>query len=137
MEVVEVVAPTGSGATVALYNAYRVDTKAHALDQEPFVVVVHASGTSTAGHFIHHGDWEGRTTPFEIPGDLRGEVTAVTGVIGFGSAEVGDGATNQDLSSRSCAIACIKLGISSCMATELAYRPSRPGLDPPAPPCRA
>lgn len=52
-----------SGDTYLVCNGLRVDLKADALDHEPFGVVVHSSGASTGGVFIHHGGWRGRTTP--------------------------------------------------------------------------
>lgn len=54
---------TSSGMTQIVCNGVRFDQKAHALDQEPFGVVVHTSGASTGGVFIHHGDWAGRSLP--------------------------------------------------------------------------
>ena len=52
-----------SGDTYLVCNGLRVDPKADAVDHEPFGLVVHSSGASTGGVFIHHGGWRGRTTP--------------------------------------------------------------------------
>jgi hypothetical protein len=53
--------PTGGGYLV--FNALRVDHKDKAIDQEPFGLIVHATGASSSGMFLHHGNWEGRTEP--------------------------------------------------------------------------
>ena len=53
---------TSSGCTVIVCNGIRLDRPARALDQEPFGVAVYSSGASTAGVFVHHGSWRGRTT---------------------------------------------------------------------------
>ena len=52
---------TPSGTTILVCNAFRVDAKADAIDQEPFGVLVSPSGASTGGLFLHHGDWPERT----------------------------------------------------------------------------
>ena len=56
-----IAAPTSTGGTYLVYNALRVDIKDSAIDQEPFSIIVHSSGPSPSGMFIHHGNWEGRT----------------------------------------------------------------------------
>lgn len=53
--------PTSSGGMCLLISALRVDQKDRALDNEPFGLIVHSTGVSVGGVFIHHGDWEGRT----------------------------------------------------------------------------
>ena len=58
---VMIAAPTSTGGTYLVFNARRVDTKDRAIDQEPFAIINHSTGPSSAGMFIHHGDWEGRT----------------------------------------------------------------------------
>jgi hypothetical protein len=52
---------TGDGSTYLVCNAFRVDVKAQAIDQEPFAVIVTTSGSSATGAFVHHGNWPGRT----------------------------------------------------------------------------
>lgn len=69
---------TSSRCTVIVCNGVRVDKAARALDQEPFGVAVYSSGASTAGVFVHHGSWKGRTvriTP-EVQGILNSTVLA-------------------------------------------------------------
>jgi len=97
IEVVEITAPTASGATVVMYNVHRVDARASAIDHDAFVVVVHASGASTAGHFIHHGGWEGRTTPHEVPSDYTNEITS-SGIASYYQARPMTGASSGELS---------------------------------------
>ena len=55
--------PTSTGGLYLAYSANRVDFKARQIDIEPFGLIVHSSGPSVSGVFLHHGDWEGRTTP--------------------------------------------------------------------------
>jgi len=62
--VVAITAPTSTGGIYMVYSANRVDEKAKAIDIEPFGLIVHSTGASNWGMFIHHGDWDGRT---EIP----------------------------------------------------------------------
>ena len=57
-----IAAPTSTGGTYLAFSANRVDLKARAIDIEPFGVIVHSTGSSPSGVFIHHGTWEGRTT---------------------------------------------------------------------------
>ncbi len=56
-----IAAPTSTGGTYLAFSANRVDLKARALDIEPFGVIVHSTGPSPSGVFIHHGTWEDRT----------------------------------------------------------------------------
>ena len=56
-----IVAPTSTGGTYLVTSTLRVDTKDQAIDQEPFGLIVHSTGASPMGMFLHHGDWEGRT----------------------------------------------------------------------------
>jgi len=56
-------APTSSGGTYLAYSGNRVDFKAKRIDIEPFGVIVHSTGPSSSGVFLHHGSWEGRTEP--------------------------------------------------------------------------
>lgn len=51
----------GDGSTYLVCNAFRVDMKARAIDQEAFAVIVATSGSNTTGAFVHHGNWPGRT----------------------------------------------------------------------------
>jgi hypothetical protein len=57
-----IAAPTSTGGTYLVFSASRVDSKARAIDIEPFGVIVHSTGPSPSGVFIHDGNWEGRTT---------------------------------------------------------------------------
>ena len=57
-----IVSGTVQGTTTLVCNAARLDFPARAVDQEPFGVVVHGSGVSPTGIFLHHGSWPGRTT---------------------------------------------------------------------------
>lgn len=49
-----------TGRTLVVINAHRVDVKDHAIDQEPFGIVLDTGSPNTSGIFIHHGDWDGR-----------------------------------------------------------------------------
>lgn len=60
---VVIAAPTSTGGTYLVYSANRVDFKDGAIDIEPFGLIVHSTGPSSSGVFLHHGDWEGRTEP--------------------------------------------------------------------------
>ena len=62
---------TSSGSVYLLCNGIRLDSKVNQLDQEPFGILVHSSGASHSGTFIHHGAWDGRTV------DITPEVTQV------------------------------------------------------------
>ena len=53
---------SSDGTTYMVFNAFRVDTKAAAIDQEPFGIVFSGSVPEYDGVFIHHGDWTGRTS---------------------------------------------------------------------------
>jgi superfamily II DNA/RNA helicase len=53
--------PTSTGGTYLVFSARRVDSPARAIDIEPFGLIVHSTGPSASGVYIHHGDWEGRT----------------------------------------------------------------------------
>ena len=55
--------PTSSGSVYLVVNGIRHDQKDNALDQEPFGIVVNATGASAYGIFAHHGNWPNRTTP--------------------------------------------------------------------------
>ena len=97
VEIVEVTAPTSTGGTVVMYNAHRIDARDRATDHEPFIVTVHASGVSTIGHFVHHGDWEGRSAPIAIPSDFSGEVTS-SGIAEYYRAQPMSGNSSGPLS---------------------------------------
>lgn len=60
---------TSVGSIYLVCNGIRIDEKDSALDQEPFGIIVHSSGGSTFGIFIHHGDWNNRSVP--ITGEVR------------------------------------------------------------------
>jgi hypothetical protein len=52
---------TSTGGTYLVISANRVDSPARAIDIEPFGLIVHSTGPSPSGVFMHHGTWEGRT----------------------------------------------------------------------------
>jgi len=54
-------APTSTGGAYLVYSAHRVDRPAQAIDIEPFGLIVHSTGPSASGVYLHHGVWEGRT----------------------------------------------------------------------------
>ena len=56
-----VAAPTSTGGTYLAYSASRVDYKDRQIDIEPFGLIVHSTGPSSSGVFLHHGDWQGRS----------------------------------------------------------------------------
>lgn len=95
-EIVEVTAQTSTGGAVVMYNAHRIDAPDMSKDHEPFIVTIHESGTSTAGHFVHHGDWEGRTTPINFPSDFSGVVTS-SGVAEYYRAQPSSGSSSGPL----------------------------------------
>lgn len=53
---------TGSGVSVFVLNLNRVDVRSSAIDQEPYIAIFDHSNLAASGGFLHHGDWEGRTT---------------------------------------------------------------------------
>ena len=55
--------PTSTGGTYLAFSANRVDYKDQQIDIEPFGLIVHSTGPSSSGVFLHHGNWEGRTEP--------------------------------------------------------------------------
>ena len=52
------------GGSVVYYmaNLNRYDTNSCAIDQEPFGFAIISGEVQASGCFIHHGNWEGRTT---------------------------------------------------------------------------
>lgn len=54
---------TTSGCMYLVCNGIRLDERANAFDQEPFGIVIHSTGASTSGIFIHHGNWNNRSVP--------------------------------------------------------------------------
>lgn len=50
------------GQILYMANVHRVDSRAGAVDQEPFGLVFHGSSPGSAGCLLHHGSWTGRTT---------------------------------------------------------------------------
>ncbi len=70
-------AKTSTGGTYLAFSANRVDRKARAIDIEPFGVIVHSTGPSPSGLFIHHGTWEGRT---EYPPSAFWEEVSISSV---------------------------------------------------------
>jgi hypothetical protein len=63
---------TSTGGNYLAVSAHRIDEKAQAIDIEPFGIIVHSTGSGSAGVFVHHGDWEERTQslPLEFSGTL-------------------------------------------------------------------
>jgi hypothetical protein len=53
--------PSSTGGVYLAYCANRVDFKDRSIDIEPFGLIVHSSGPSSSGVFLHHGHWPGRT----------------------------------------------------------------------------
>jgi hypothetical protein len=60
---VVVAAPTSTGGTYLAYSANRVDYNDQQIDIEPFGLIVHSTGPSSSGVFLHHGSWEARSEP--------------------------------------------------------------------------
>jgi hypothetical protein len=89
-----IVSGSVSGTTTLVCNASRVDTRAHAIDQEPFAVVVYPSGVSSGGMFVHHGDWPDRTSP--APDGFWNHVR-VSGVSNYFSSHPPEGVTSGPL----------------------------------------
>lgn len=52
---------TSTGGLYMVFNNYRIDVKARAVDQEPFAVIQHTTGIGSVGMYVHHGVWPGRT----------------------------------------------------------------------------
>lgn len=69
-----ITAETSTGGTYQVVSALRVDSKDRQVDVEPFGLIVHSSGASPYGVFLHHGDWEGRSEP--PPEDFWDDVLA-------------------------------------------------------------
>ncbi len=74
---VVVAAPTSTGGTYIAYSASRVDFSDQSIDIEPFGLIVHSTGPSSSGVFLHHGDWEART---QSPPDEFWEVASRSGI---------------------------------------------------------
>jgi hypothetical protein len=74
---VVVTAPTSTGGTYLAYSANRVDYKEQMIDVEPFGLIVHSTGPSSSGVFLHHGDWDGRS---ESPPDGFWEEASRSGI---------------------------------------------------------
>ena len=53
--------PTSTGGTYLVFSARRIDRPAGAIDIDPFGLIVHSTGPSASGVYLHHGGWEGRT----------------------------------------------------------------------------
>lgn len=54
---------SGSGnRSFFVANINRVDTRASAIDQQPYIVEFDHDALSAHGGFINHGNWPGRTT---------------------------------------------------------------------------
>lgn len=76
VELLSVAVPTSTGGIAVMFNLRRPDLKPREIDQQPFLVVVDSTGCRTAGVFIDHGDWEGRSSSFQLPQSFVGEVTS-------------------------------------------------------------
>lgn len=78
-----VMTSTGAhGTVIFVCNALRVDRKAGAIDQEPFgIALLSSTGAAGSGVFLHHGNWEGRTSR-GLP-DQFWEQVAASGVGNF------------------------------------------------------
>lgn len=61
-----------AGVTYYMVNYNRVDGRE--MDQQPFAMVFSGSAPFGSGTFVHHGDWEGRTT--KIPDWFEGVARA-------------------------------------------------------------
>lgn len=55
-------AAVGGSAQIYTVTLTRVDAKASAVDQEPFVIAFNDGTPMSGGVIRHHGDWPGRTT---------------------------------------------------------------------------
>lgn len=69
--------PTSTGGVYLAYSANRVDHKSRKIDIELFGLIVHSTGPSSSGVFLHHGDWDGRT---ESPPDGFWDTTSRSGI---------------------------------------------------------
>jgi hypothetical protein len=56
-----IASPTSTGGAYLAFSAHRIDFKDKAIDIEPFGLIVHSTGPSPSGVFLHHGNWPGRT----------------------------------------------------------------------------
>ncbi len=56
-----IAAPTSTGGTYLVFSAHRIDRPAGATDIDPLGLIVHSTGPSAPGVFIHHGNWVERT----------------------------------------------------------------------------
>ena len=92
---------TSSGCVYLVCNGMRLDKKDNALDQEPFGIVVHSSGASTSGIFIHHGDWRNRTTPITPGVRLVLDSTSLGNYFPLGEVPSGSSGPLSDLSETS------------------------------------
>lgn len=91
---VVVAAPTSTGGAYLAYSANRVDYRDQKIDIEPFGLIVHSTGASSSGVFLHHGDWDGRT---ESPPDGFWEVASRSGIGDFFRASPPEGLRQGDL----------------------------------------
>ena len=56
-----ITADTSTGGSYLVINSLRVDSKANAIDMEPFGLIINSTGASSSAVFLHHGNWDGRT----------------------------------------------------------------------------
>ncbi|GBE29063.1 hypothetical protein BMS3Bbin04_00071 [bacterium BMS3Bbin04] len=52
------------GVAYCMANANRIDERAYAIDQQPFGLAFIGESPAPSGCLMHHGDWDGRTTPY-------------------------------------------------------------------------
>jgi len=82
----------GTSTVWYMANLIRLDKKANAIDQEPFIYIVRDGKFLTSGCLIHHGDWEERTvvlpetvatvTSALLDDTIRNQLPAEVGTIG-------------------------------------------------------
>ena len=92
---------TSSGSVYLVCNGIRRDEKDNALDQEPFGIVVHSSGASRSGTFIHHGAWDDRTIDITPEVTQVLESTSIGNYFPLGEAPSGSSGPLSDLSGTS------------------------------------
>jgi hypothetical protein len=60
--VLVVASGSAEGQILYMVNIHRADTRALAIDQEPFGIIFHGNSPASAGCLLHHGNWQDRTT---------------------------------------------------------------------------
>jgi hypothetical protein len=64
-------------ASVFVANLNRVDKPPSAIDQEPYILAFDHSASAASGGFVHHGNWQSRTT---FPGKGFFDAIAASGI---------------------------------------------------------